>query len=182
MNPTVWFIVAPFWSVSLPQTDSGQILSFRFHRGLWIECTSGSNGINAQCSRYWQGITYLFTSGLIQQCAMVIVSVFFSLTAILTGTSSTNGLNCDNCNLQFSKMHFSILTIILYFLSGLIMIISVSISANRIIKQNWILSPITPDMIHVSTCNVTLTIEIFQRIRSTLGYCIYCGWVGIVHV
>ena len=76
-------LVAPVWSISLPQTDSGQFISIRAYQGLWQQCVSSSNGFTGQCSRYWQGIAHLARIGLVGQRIIVMLSVILSFLALI---------------------------------------------------------------------------------------------------
>merc|ERR1711953_1358093 len=47
---TMVTVCAPYWSVTLPMTQNGQMVTVQSHRGLWKACYSGAAGTNMQCN------------------------------------------------------------------------------------------------------------------------------------
>ena len=43
---TMVTVCAPYWSVTLPMTQNGQMVTVQSHRGLWKACYSGAAGTN----------------------------------------------------------------------------------------------------------------------------------------
>ena len=45
---TMVTVISPYWSVTLPMTNSGAMVTVQAHRGLWKSCYAGATGSNVR--------------------------------------------------------------------------------------------------------------------------------------
>merc|ERR1712189_84515 len=75
---TLWCLGSPYWAVSVPQTATGQPITFKAYRGLWKQCFGQGTGFQDQCNKYTQTITQLPKSGIVGQRALMCLATIFA--------------------------------------------------------------------------------------------------------
>jgi len=131
---TMWSLVTVKWSRSVPMTTAGQPITFQAYRGLWKQCYGSGNGFNDQCNKYTQGISQLAKTGLVGLRACMVLSLLFALVALLCSFVSTNALNIAKT--EKHKSRAACTSAILWLISGVLILGSVSYAAHKIIRQN----------------------------------------------
>merc|ERR1711976_710328 len=91
---TLWSMGTAKWSVSTPQTASGQPITFEAYRGLWKQCFgSGQSGFNTQCNKYTQTISQLAKTGLVGQRALMTLATIFAFVGLFRSSNDTRRRN-----------------------------------------------------------------------------------------
>merc|ERR1712062_305558 len=133
---TMVTVCAPYWSVTLPMTQNGQMVTVQSHRGLWKACYSGAAGTNMQCNNYKQhGVAGLAQAGVIKYRAMAVLAAIFAIGGLISGVTSTNAVNVAPSTDAKNKAAGG--SAGAFLLSAILILTCTSMAANKIIKKNW---------------------------------------------
>merc|ERR1712141_76207 len=158
---TMVTVCAPYWSVTLPMTQNGQMVTVQSPRGLWKACYSGAAGTNMQCNNYKQhGVAGLAQAGVIKYRAMAVLAAIFAIGGLISGVTSTNAVNVAPSTDAKNKAAGG--SAGAFLLSAILILTCTSMAANKIIKKNW--QVVNPNM------------GAQQGLKTDLGYCLYCSW------
>merc|ERR1712147_72378 len=132
---TLWSMGSPKWSVSVPQTQAGQPITFEAYRGLWKQCYgSGQSGFNTQCNKYTQTITQLAKYGLVGQRALMVIATIFAFVGLISGVTSSDAVNLAATSGSKSKAAGGAAG--MFIVSGLCNLAACSWAASKVIKNN----------------------------------------------
>jgi len=165
---TLWCVGSYKWSVSVPQTASGQPISITASRGLWKQCMSSGNGdFNSQCNKYSVTISQLAKTGIVGQRALMVLATIFAFAGLMSGITSSDAVNIAATSGNKSKAAGGAAA--LFAVSGLCTLAACSWAAAKIVKNN--------DM-GLWGYNNGMNIGGGKGMIMTLGSGLYAGWCG----